>query len=197
MSLLPKVSQVSHLVMGCCLKRVSVLNAKTEKELKQSKDIWCQNILHDFSHESARRYCASAFHNSHFLLLSSSSSFFFFFQSVVVYFSTVNSVRVHYLRDLQTSLFSNFFIKNGSHSIIYTFKNYFATVFLVFSKIICIQMDQLHNFSHKSGWRYCAFAFHNSRFLLLSSSSSSSSFLAVVVDFSTVNSVRVHYLRDP
>ena len=123
--------------------------------------------------------------------------FFFFFQSVVVYFSTVNSVRVHYLRDLQTSLFSNFFIKNGSHSIIYTFKNYFATVFLVFSKIICIQMDQLHNFSHKSGWRYCAFAFHNSRFLLLSSSSSSSSFLAVVVDFSTVNSARVHYLWDP
>ena len=89
-----------------------------------------------------------------------------------------------------------FFIKNGSHSIIHTFKNYFAIVFLVFSKIICIQMDQLHNFSHKSGRRYCAFAFHNSRFLLLSSSSSSF-FLAVVVDFSTVNSVRVHYLRDP
>ena len=98
--------------------------------------------------------------------------------------------------DPQISLFSNFFIKNGSHGIIHTFKNYFTIVFLVFSKIICIQMDQLHNFSHKSGRRYCAFAFHNSRFLLLSSSSSSF-FLAVVVDFSTVNSVRVHYLRDP
>ena len=40
---------------------------------------------------------------------------------------------VHYLRDPQTSLFSNFFIKNGSHSTIYTFKNYFVTVFSVFS----------------------------------------------------------------
>ena len=39
---------------------------------------------------------------------------------------------VHCLRDLQTSLFSNFFIKNGSHSIIYTFKNYFITVFFSF-----------------------------------------------------------------
>ena len=29
--------------------------------------------------------------------------------------------------------FQQFFIKNGSHSIIYTFKNYFVTVFSVFS----------------------------------------------------------------
>ena len=29
--------------------------------------------------------------------------------------------------------FINFFIKNGSHSTIHTFKNYFATVFSVFS----------------------------------------------------------------
>ena len=35
--------------------------------------------------------------------------------------------------DPQTSLFSNFFIKNGSHGTIHTFKNYFDTVFLVFS----------------------------------------------------------------
>ena len=40
---------------------------------------------------------------------------------------------VHYSRDLQTSLFSNFFIKNGSHGTIYIFKNYFTTVFLVFN----------------------------------------------------------------
>ena len=33
----------------------------------------------------------------------------------------------------QISLFSNFFIKNGSHGIIHTFKNYFATVFSIFS----------------------------------------------------------------
>ena len=35
--------------------------------------------------------------------------------------------------DPQISFFINFFIKNGSHSIIYIFKNYFATVFSVFS----------------------------------------------------------------
>ena len=37
--------------------------------------------------------------------------------------------------------FSNFSIKKGSHGTIYTFKNYFAIVFLVFSKISGIQMD--------------------------------------------------------
>ena len=36
-------------------------------------------------------------------------------------------------RDPQTSFFSNFFIKNRSHSTIHIFKNYFATVFLVFN----------------------------------------------------------------
>ena len=45
---------------------------------------------------------------------------------------------VHYSQDLQTSFFSNFLIKNGSHDIIHTFKNYFATVFSVFN---CIQTD--------------------------------------------------------
>ena len=32
----------------------------------------------------------------------------------------------------QISLFSNFFIKNGSHGTIHIFKNYFATVFFSF-----------------------------------------------------------------
>ena len=57
---------------------------------------------------------------------------------------------VDYLRDLQTSLFSNFFIKNESHDIIHIFKNYFAIVFSifnfqfsVFSKISCIQMNSI------------------------------------------------------
>ena len=37
---------------------------------------------------------------------------------------------VHYVlfMDPQIPLFSNFFIKNGSHNTIYTFKNYFTTV---------------------------------------------------------------------
>ena len=34
--------------------------------------------------------------------------------------------------DPQISLFSNFFIKNGSYGTIYIFKNYFATVFFSF-----------------------------------------------------------------
>ena len=54
-----------------------------------------------------------------------------------------NSGSVHCSRDPQTPLFSNFFIKNGFHDIIHIFKNYFVTVFLVFSKIICIQTDPL------------------------------------------------------
>ena len=40
---------------------------------------------------------------------------------------------VNSTRDSQISLFSNFFIKIGSHGTIHTFKNYFATVFLVFN----------------------------------------------------------------
>ena len=45
--------------------------------------------------------------------------------------STMNSAPVHSSRVSQIPLFSNFFIKNGSHSTIYTFKNYFATVFSI------------------------------------------------------------------
>ena len=41
-------------------------------------------------------------------------------------------LREQYIRalftDPQISFFINFFIKNGSHGTIYTFKNYFATV---------------------------------------------------------------------
>ena len=41
---------------------------------------------------------------------------------------------VYCLRNSQTSLFSNFFIKNRSHNAIHKFKNYFTTVFSIFSK---------------------------------------------------------------
>ena len=64
---------------------------------------------------------------------------------------------LNYLNSIQkqTSLFSNFFIKNGFHYTIHAFKNYFATVFLVsifnFSKnklnpnkpLICISLSAL------------------------------------------------------
>ena len=43
--------------------------------------------------------------------------------------------------DPQISLFSNFFIKNGSHDTIHIFKNYFATVFSVSVTISSIQTD--------------------------------------------------------
>ena len=38
-------------------------------------------------------------------------------------------------------LYSKKKIKNRFHGTIHTFKNYFATVFLVFNKINCIQTD--------------------------------------------------------
>ena len=60
--------------------------------------------------------------------------FFFFFLAAVVDFSPVNSAPMHCSRDPQNSLFSNFFIKNGSHGTIHTFKNCFTIVFSVFSK---------------------------------------------------------------
>ena len=51
--------------------------------------------------------------------------------------------------DPQTSFFNNFFIKNGSHDTIHTFKNYFVTVFSVFSfsKISSIQTDPMTDIS--------------------------------------------------
>ena len=60
----------------------------------------------------------------HALCMNSSRNFWLFSTSVGP---------VHCSQDPQTLLFSNFFIKNGSHGIIHTFKNYFVTVFSVFS----------------------------------------------------------------
>ena len=40
---------------------------------------------------------------------------------------------MHYSRDPQASFFNKIFIKNGSHGTIHTFKNYFATMFSIFS----------------------------------------------------------------
>ena len=48
---------------------------------------------------------------------------------------------VNSARNPQTSLFSNFFMKNGSHDTIHTFKNYFVTVFSVSAKISSIQTN--------------------------------------------------------
>ena len=45
--------------------------------------------------------------------------------------------------DSQILIFNNFFIKNGSHDTIHTFKNYFVTVFSVSVTISLIQMNPL------------------------------------------------------
>ena len=68
--------------------------------------------------------------------------FLFFFWSVVLNFCGCDGFPVgpiHYSRDSQASFFTKTFIKNGSYSTIHKFKNYFVTVFLVFSKINGIQ----------------------------------------------------------
>ena len=69
--------------------------------------------------------------------------FFFTFSVATVDRSSMNNVLVHCSRVPQTPLFINFFIKNRFHDTIHTFKNYFATVFSVFSfsKISSIQRD--------------------------------------------------------
>ena len=90
-------------------------------------------------------------------------SFFFFFFSCV---SESNAATVHALfmnsshkgwlfnsekciralfTDPQISLFNNFFIKNGFHGTIHTFKNYFATIFSVSVKISLIQSDSKYS----------------------------------------------------
>ena len=69
--------------------------------------------------------------------------------------------------DPQISLFNNFFIKNGSHGTIHTFKNYFVTVFLAFSfsKISFIQTDPKHAYHEAND---CTYALANLGITLLS-----------------------------
>ena len=116
-----------------CCNLVKILSTTTSSML---------NFYYRVSMCLDRDYLKSAFSMLRFL--SSSSSFLFFFvQPAIVDKSTVNSAPVHCSRVPQITLFSNFFIKNGSHGTIYTFKNYFVTVFSVFrfSKMSSIQTD--------------------------------------------------------
>ena len=57
--------------------------------------------------------------------------FFFFFQPAIIDFVNCEQCICVLFTVPQITLFSNFFIKNRSHNTIYTFKNYFATVFSV------------------------------------------------------------------
>ena len=76
-----------------------------------------------------------------------SSFFFFFFQPAIVDFVNCEQCIYVLFTVPQITLFSNFFIKNGSHNTIYTFKNYFATVFSVSAKISSIQTHPYTLFS--------------------------------------------------
>ena len=58
--------------------------------------------------------------------------FIYFWERALAFFAFLVCL-AHYLRDLQISFFNKNFIKNMSHCTIYTFKNYFATIFSVFS----------------------------------------------------------------
>ena len=66
--------------------------------------------------------------------------FSFLEKSVFMWFVLFSGSHVLFTRP-QTSFFNKIFIKNGSDGTIHTFKNYFATVFSVFSKIRGIQID--------------------------------------------------------
>ena len=75
-------------------------------------------------------------------------SLFFFFLYImhirlIFFFSVYSLLRLLFMNNsrkvwlfstfsAQISLFSNFFIKNGSHETIHTFKNYFTTIFFSF-----------------------------------------------------------------
>ena len=73
----------------------------------------------------------------------SSLRFLFFFSPQQLTLSTVNSTCMHCLQSHKLCFSAIFFIKNGSHSTIYIFKNYFVTVFLVSVKINSIQTHPL------------------------------------------------------
>ena len=61
------------------------------------------------------------------------SFFSFFFSREFLWLLAFPVGLVHCSRDLQTSFFNKIFIKNGFHDTIHIFKNYFASVFSVFS----------------------------------------------------------------
>ena len=68
--------------------------------------------------------------------------FFFFLRAVIVDFFVwtvhTSGSRALFMEPTNLTFQQPFFIKNGSHDTIHTFKNYFTTVF---SDLNCIQMD--------------------------------------------------------
>ena len=89
--------------------------------------------LYHYTRQCDRLVCTSTFSSPCFPL------FFFLFQPAIVDFVNCEQCICVLFTVPQITLFDNFFIKNGSHNTIYTFKNYFATVFTVLAKISSIQ----------------------------------------------------------
>ena len=84
--------------------------------------------------------------------------FFFFFFCCSIHFKGQWLLFIHYswtvaatfdYFNIQISFFINFFIKNGSHDTIHTFKNYFVIVFSVFNN------KQYPNINLVSVWYCC------------------------------------------
>ena len=75
---------------------------------------------------------------------------YFFFFSCSAHNGWQVSAPMHYSRVPQITLFNNFFIKNRSHSTIYTFKNYFATVLSV--SVFSFKKNKLRV---RLDWIYC------------------------------------------
>ena len=84
------------------------------------------------------------------LAFSSFFSFFFFFfihafQGDKIYCSQLQQHCSRIVQGIHNHFIQKKNIKNGTHNTIHTFKNYFITIFLVFSKINCVQMDSKCN----------------------------------------------------
>ena len=89
----------------------------------------------DWAETAETRICVSAFFFIILFFISRiSGQFFFTIHSLLRLLFMNNSRKVWLFSTFsaQISLFSNFFIKNGSHDTIHTFKNYFTTIFFSF-----------------------------------------------------------------
>ena len=82
---------------------------------------------------------------------------------------------MHCLQNLQTSFFNKIFIKIKFYDIIYIFKNYFITVFSVFSKISATQSHSKCPFNKND---FCQLILVFSLFLIL--------FIGLTILFGTI-----------
>ena len=99
--------------------RTSIKKRKEKKEENANGALWTPIQTHSLDMDE----------NQLFAFL-----FFFFLEkssiSEIMHFSVDP---VHCSRDPQISFFNKIFIKNRSYDTIHTFKNYFATIFLIFN----------------------------------------------------------------